>query len=182
MIKDWFTKFGSKAPSPASGGVVEAGIPQETRVDELPLGEAEFLQHFHAFGDLPQDERVRTRLLQVLRHPDFLQALPRGTAEQLLAPGSELAAAGVAPEPLMRFLQLMHGEITRHMYIEAAARRVGAKGIRFLLPEDVAADPDEAAIVQADRHGLGAGGYPFHALPGNPHPGRPVRYYVRVIL
>lgn len=178
MIKDWFTK----PSAPAPGGVVEAGIPQETRVDALPLGEAEFSRHYHAFGALPQDERVRARLLQALRHPDFLQELPRGTARRLLAPGGDPALAAVGPETLLEFLQLMHGEITRRMYIEAAARRAGARGIRFLLPEGAAAEPEEAAIVQADRHGLGPGGYPFHALPENPHPGRPARYYVRVIL
>lgn len=183
MFKDWFKKKPAKtSAAPRKGLVLEAGIPPEERVDALPLPEAQFLRHYHGFGELPDDAQLRSTLLQILRQPDFLADLPRGTLHKLLAPGGPLAGAAVDPDALLRFLGVMHGEITRQMYIDSARRRVGARGIRFHLPAGAAASPEEQAIVEADPHGLGPGGYPFGALPENPHPGRAAKYYVRVIL
>lgn len=182
MFKDWFKKSTSDKPESRKSLVLEAGIPPEERVDQLPLSEAQFLRHFNGFGELPDDPQLQNILLRALQDPGFLLDLPRGTAQRLLSPGGALADSGLEQDSLLRFLNLMHGEITRAMYIKAARDRVGARGIRFLLPENVSVPEAERAVVEGDTHGLGAGGYPFDAIPENPHPGQPARYYVRVIL
>lgn len=182
MFKDWFKKSMPGKPEPRKSLVLEAGIPPEERVEQLPLSEAQFLRHYNGFNELPEDAKVREILFQALRDPALLLDLPRGTAQRLLSPGGALGGSGLDQDSLLRFLNLMHGEITRAMYIKAARDRSGARGIRFMLPEHVTVSEAEHALVEANIHGLGAGGYPFDAIPENPHPGQPARYYVRVIL
>jgi hypothetical protein len=67
------------------------------------------------------------------------------------------------------------------MYIDAAPQRDGAIGIRLL---SVSSTPDPAiqALCRADTHGLGAGVYPFDAVPDNPAPGQPCGFYIRVVV
>lgn len=182
MFKDWFRKSTPDKAESRKSLVLEAGIPPEERVDQLPLSQVQFLRHFNGFGELPDDPQLKDTLLRTLQDPNFLLDLPRGAAQRLLSPGGALAGLEISPDALLRFLNLMHGEITRAMYIHAARERIGARGIRFLLPDNVTVPGAEQAIVETDAHGLGAGGYPFDAMPENPHPGQPAKYYVRVIL
>lgn len=58
------------------GVVVDAGIPNQERVAELPLPEALFVLHYNGFAKLPENAELRQLLLNTARNGDFLRDLP----------------------------------------------------------------------------------------------------------
>jgi len=158
------------------GSVVTAGVPPEQRVEQVPVSPGLIARHLAGAPALPQNEATQTMLYTALSDPLFIQTGPRVLAQQLIAHG--LAAE---LEALVKLLTVLTQEVTRQMYIDAARNREGAVGIR-LLP--IAAQPDAeiAALCSADQHGLGAGAYPFDAVPANPTPGQPCGFYIRVVI
>lgn len=158
------------------GGVVEAGIPPESRLDALPAPLEMVRTHLAARPELPQDEDFLRALSAAVSDPAFLQDGPSGTAVRIRDRGFDCDAT-----TLTRFLTVLMQEVTRKMYIDAARSREGAKGIR-LFPEASPPSPEVATLTSQDRYGLGPGVYPFDAVPANPTPGRPAGFYVRVEL
>ncbi len=161
------------------GGVVDAGIPPEDRVDCLPLPEPIFYLHYHGFGRLPDDLPLQEKILNLARSPDFLRDMPRGSAKKFL---SSMDRTGLREEDLAGFLKILFSEITRRMYIEAARQRPGAIGVQLSLPGSGNAAPAAVAAVSADAHGLGAGVYPFTHIPENPCPGMENPFVIRVVM
>ena len=158
------------------GSVVTAGVPPEQRVEAVPVTRALVATHLNASTALPHDAATLDRLVTALSDPLFIQTGARALAQQLIGDG--LVAE---PEPLVRLLTVLTQEITRRMYIDAAPQRDGAIGIRLL---SVSSTPDPAiqALCRADTHSLGAGVYPFDAVPDNPTPGQPCGFYIRVVV
>ncbi len=161
------------------GGVVEAGIPPQERVDFLPLPEPIFYLHYYGFGRLPDDPCLQEQILNFARSADFLRDMPRASAKRLLASPDR---AGLCEEDLAGFLKILFSEITRRMYIEAARKRPGAIGVQFSLTGSGHAAPEAMAVVSADAHGLGAGVYPFTHIPENSCPGAESPFVIRVVM
>lgn len=157
------------------GSVVTAGVPPETRVEEVPATRELVARHLAASPRLPHDAVTENAIFMALSDPLFLQTGPRALAQQLIAAGLN---AGL--EPLVKLLTVLTQEVTRRMYIEAASRRPEAIGIR-LFPLHAGADPVIQALCATDAHGLGAGVYPFAAVPDNPTPGQSCPFYIRVV-
>ncbi|MHB1175698.1 MAG: hypothetical protein ACYCZJ_11295 [Sulfuriferula sp.] len=156
------------------GSVVTAGVPPEARVDQLPVSRALVACHLAASPRLPQGEASETRIFKVLSDPLFLQAGPRVLAQQLIAAGLSAEL-----EPLVKLLTVLTQEITRRMYIDAASQRPDVIGIR-LFPLHASVGPAIQALCATDAYGLGAGVYPFTAVPDNPTPGQPCAFYIRI--
>ena len=158
------------------GSVVTAGVPPEPRVDTVPVTQSLVAAHLNATASLPHDIATLDSLVAALTDPLFIQTGARPLAQQLIADGlaTEL-------EPLVRLLTVLTQEITRRMYIAAAPQRDGAVGIR-LLPVSAAPDPTIQTLCHANGYGLGAGVYPFNAVPDNPTPGQPCGFYIRVVV
>ena len=167
---------------PPSGVVIDAGIPAQDRVAELPLPEPLFILHYNGFGLLPENPELRQILLETARSGDFLRDMPRVSAQQLAARAGLQVRFGVDADTVVRFFRVLHAEITRRMYVEAAREREGAAGLRLTLRKPETATPEDQAIVNADAHGLGAGVYPFTHIPENPHPGTENPFIIRVVM
>ncbi|MEY2333941.1 hypothetical protein [Acidithiobacillus ferrianus] len=167
---------------PPSGVIVDAGIPAQDRVAELPLPEPLFILHYNGFGALPDDADLRRVLLATARDGDFLRDLPRVSAQKLEARAGLQARFGVDADTMTRFFRVLHAEITRRMYVEAARQREGAVGLRLTLLKPETASPEERIMVATDAHGLGAGVYPFGHIPENPHPGSENPFMIRVVM
>lgn len=159
----------------SKGSVVTAGVPPETRVDHMPVSRALVACHLAASPELLQGEATETAIFTALSDPLFLQTGPRGLAQQLIGAGLSADL-----EPLVKLLTVLTQEVTRRMYIEAASQRPEAIGIR-LFPLHTSTDSTIQALCSADAHGLGAGVYPFAAVPDNPTPGQPCAFYIRVV-
>lgn len=157
------------------GSVVTAGVPPEARVAQVPATRALVACHLAASPRLPQGEAAENAIFIALSDPLFLQTGPRQLARQLIAAGLSAEL-----EPLVKLLTVLTQEVTRRMYIDAASQRPEAIGIR-LFPLNASADPAIQALCAADAHGLGAGVYPFAAVPDNPTPGQPCAFYIRVV-
>ncbi|MBU2833361.1 hypothetical protein [Acidithiobacillus ferriphilus] len=168
--------------APPSGVVIDAGIPAQDRVAELPLPEPLFILHYNGFGLLPENPELRQILLETARSGDFLRDMPRVSAQQLAARAGLRVRFGVDVDTVARFFRVLHAEITRRMYVEAARQREGAVGLRLTLLKPETATPEDQAIVNADTHGLGAGVYPFTHIPENPHPGTENPFIIRVVM
>lgn len=164
-----------KARFAPKGSVVSAGVPPEERLDTVPVTRELIARHLAASPALPRDEAALDTLCTALSDPLFLQTGARPLAQQLIAAGlvAEL-------EPLVKLLNVLTQEVTRRMYIDAARQRPGATGIR-LIPLNATADATIHALCTADSHGLGAGVYPFDAVPDNPTPGQPCGFYIRIV-
>ena len=158
------------------GSVVTAGVPPEQRVDQVPVTPQLIARHLAGAPALPQDAATQALLYTALSDPLFIQTGPRALAQQFIAQGLNAEL-----EALVKLLTVLTQEVTRQMYIDAARDRDGAVGIR-LYP--IAAQPtaEIAALCSADQYGLGAGAYPFDAVPANPTPGQPCGFYIRVVI
>ncbi|MDR3391497.1 MAG: hypothetical protein P4L77_07130 [Sulfuriferula sp.] len=158
------------------GSVVTAGVPPEQRVDRIPVTPELISRHLAGAPALPQTDAAHTVLYTALSDPLFLQTGARQLAQQLIANGLDAEL-----ETLVKWLTVLTLEVTRQMYIDAARDRDGAIGIR-LFP--IAAQPEAgiAALCNADEYGLGAGVYPFDAVPANPTPGQTCGFYIRVVI
>lgn len=158
------------------GSVVTAGVPPEQRVDQVPVTPDLIARHLAGAPSLPQNDTARSMLYAALSDPLFIQTGPRPLAQQLIAGGLDAEL-----EILVKWLTVITLEVTRQMYIDAARHREGAVGIR-LFP--IASEPQAeiAALCTADSYGLGAGIYPFDAVPANPTPGQTCGFYIRVVL
>jgi hypothetical protein len=156
------------------GSVVTAGVPPEQRVEQVPVTLALIERHLAASPAVAQGSGAT--LYAALSDPLFIQTGPRNLAQQLIASGlhSEL-------EPLVKLLTVLTQDVTRQMYIDAAPNRDGAVGIR-LLPVSANADTAVAMLCSVDSYGMGAGIYPFDAVPVNPTPGQPCGFYIRVVI
>ena len=157
------------------GPVVNAGIPPESRPEQLPVTQALIAQHLAGCPDLPQDSATLIRLLQALSDPLFLQTGARDLATQLIQQGKIQAD----PERLIQLFNVLTNEITRRMYVDSARNKEGAIGIR-LYAESREPSPAIRLLVEQDSFGLGAGVYPFDQVPDNPAPGQRCGFYVRV--
>ncbi len=157
------------------GSVVTAGIPPEARVEQVPVTRALIARHLAASSRLPQSAATENAIFMALSDPLFLQTGPRALAQQLIAAGLNAEL-----EPLVKLLTVLTQEVTRRMYIDAASQRPEAIGIR-LFPLHATADSVIQALCTANAHGLGAGIYPFAAVPDNPTPGQPCAFYIRVV-
>jgi hypothetical protein len=72
---DWLR--GKSGPTaPPRGVVVDAGIPNQERVAELPLPEALFVLHYNGFAQLPENAELRQLLLNTARNGDFCVICP----------------------------------------------------------------------------------------------------------
>lgn len=176
---DWLR--GENDPAPA-GVVVDAGIPPQERVAELPLPEPLFIAHYNGFGELAENAELRALLLTTARGGDFLRDLPRRSAQRLEEEAGLEAHFGVSADTVARFFRVLHGEITRRMYLEAARQREGAAGVRFALIHPEQATGLQRRIVETDDFGLGLGVYPFTHIPENPEPGKENPYIIRVVM
>lgn len=157
------------------GRVVTAGVPPEARVEQVPVTRTLVARHLAASSRLPQGAATENAIFMALSDPLFLQTGPRPLAQQLIAAG-----LGAELEALVKLLTVLTQEVTRRMYIDAASRRPEAIGIR-LFPLHATADATIQALCATDVHGLGAGVYPFDAVPDNPTPGQPCPFYIRVV-
>ena len=157
------------------GPVVNAGIPPESRPDQLPVNRELVAQHLAGCPDLPQDSSTLEALLHALSDPLFLQTGARDLATQLIQHGKIKADL----ERLIQLLNVLTNEITRRMYVDSARSKEGAIGIR-LYAESRDPDPAIRLLVEQDSFGLGAGVYPFDQVPNNPTPGERCGFYVRV--
>lgn len=157
------------------GPVVNAGVPPESRPDQLPVNRELIAQHLAGCPDLPQDSATLEVLLHALSDPLFLQTGARALASELIQRGSIQADL----ERLVQLLNVLTNEITRRMYIDSARFKDGAIGIR-LVSESPAPSSAIRLLVEQDSFGLGAGVYPFEQVPDNPTPGQRCGFYVRV--
>ncbi len=155
-------------------GVLEAGVPPQDRPARLQFDAALVRFHLAAFAELPQDAAAAEKIHAFLLHPLSLQVGARAGAAQLAA---NRQADG---EALRQLLDVLLAELSRALYLEAAAARPGVAGIR-LLPEAGENDPLVVELTRRDAHGLGPGVYPLAAVPANPRPGRRAGFYVRVV-
>lgn len=158
------------------GSVVTAGVPPEQRLDQVPVTPELIARHLSASPSMPQNEQTQAVLYTALADPMFIQTGPRALAQQLIANGLDTEL-----EALVRLLTVLTQEVTRQMYIEAARDRDGAVGIR-LLPVATQPPANIAVLCSTDQYGLGAGAYPFDAVPANPTPGQPCGFYIRVVI
>ena len=158
------------------GSVVTAGVPPEQRVAQVPVTPELIACHLAGVPTLPHNEVTQAILYTALSDPLFIQTGPRALAQQLIANGLD-----AEPEMLIKLLTVLTQEVTRQMYIDAARNRDGAVGIRLFA---IAAQPsaEVATLCSADAYGLGAGTYPFDAVPANPTPGQPCGFYIRVVI
>ncbi|MEQ1667071.1 MAG: hypothetical protein ABL868_01315 [Sulfuriferula sp.] len=156
------------------GSVVTAGVPPEQRLAQVPVTPELIDRHLAASPVVPQDSGAT--LYAALSDPLFIQTGPRVLAQQLIASGLNSPL-----EPLVKLLTVLTQDVTRQMYIDAAPNRDGAVGIR-LFPVSVNPDAEIAALCAADCYGMGAGIYPFDAVPANPTPGQPCGFYIRVVI
>ena len=157
------------------GSVVNAGIPPESRPDQLPVNRELIAQHLAGCPDLPQDTATLEALLRALSDPLFLQTGARDLATQLI--GREEIKADL--ERLTQLLNVLTNEITRRMYVDSARSKEGAIGIR-LYSESSNPSPAIRLLVEQDSFGLGTGVYPFDQVPDNPAPGQRCGFYVRI--
>lgn len=178
---DWLRGKNDPALAPA-GVVVDAGIPPQERVAELPLPEPLFIAHYNGFGELAENAELRALLLTTARAGDFLRDLPRRSAQRLEEEAGLEARFGVSADTVARFFRVLHGEITRRMYLEAARQREGAAGVSFALIHPEEATGPQRRIVETDDFGLGLGVYPFTHIPENPEPGKENPYIIRVVM
>ncbi len=178
---DWLRGKNGAVRAPA-GVLVDAGIPPQERVAELPLPEPLFIAHYNGFGELAEDAELRALLLATARAGEFLRDLPRRSAQGLEERVGLEARFGVPVDTVARFFRVLHGEITRRMYLEAARQREGAVGVSFVLIHPEQATGPQRRIVEADDFGLGAGVYPFNHIPENPEPGKENPYIIRVVM
>ncbi len=178
MIWDWLRgKEDGGEPVPR-GSVIEAGIPNQERVDHLPLPEMLFLFHYQGFAKLPDDSLWQQKLLHWARQAEFLRALPRQSARDFL---QESPIPGIDEQTLTSFFQVLFSEITRRLYIQGARQRPGVVGLRLSLVNEQSASPAARAIVAKDAFGLGQGVYPLTQIPENPDPGRENPFILRVL-
>ncbi|MBN2679296.1 hypothetical protein HHS34_009835 [Acidithiobacillus montserratensis] len=178
---DWLRgRSGPKVPP--RGVVVDAGIPNQDRVAELPLPEALFVLHYNGFAQLPENAELRQLLLDTARNGEFLRDLPRVSARRLEESHGLQSRFGVELENVVRFFKVLHSEITRRMYIDAARKREDVAGVQFTLRDPGQADVEQLAIVEADPSALGAGVYPLNHIPENPHPGTENPFIIRIVL
>ena len=175
-IWDWFT--GKGQGSQPRGAVVDAGVPPQERVDELPLPEPLFYIHLQGFGRLPDDSALHHALLRFATQAEFLRLLPRQSARSFLA---ERPQTQIDENTLAAFFQVLFSEITRRMYVDAARQRPEAVGLRFTLAKAENASPVAQTIVSTDAHGLGPGVYPFTHIPENPDPGTENPFVIRIL-
>ena len=160
------------------GAVVDAGVPPQERVDELPLPAPLFYLHLQGFGQLPDDPELHQVLLDFATQANFLRLLPRQSARSVLA---EHPQAQVDENTLTAFFRVLFSEITRRMYIDAARQRPEAAGLRFTLAKPDNASAAAQAVVATDAHGLGPGAYPFTHIPENPQPGTENPFVIRIL-
>ncbi|MFA7496837.1 MAG: hypothetical protein WCY67_11085 [Acidithiobacillus sp.] len=178
---DWLR--GKAEPvAPPRGVVIDAGIPNQERVAELPLPEPLFILHYNGFGAFPENAELRHLLLDTARNADFLRDLPRVSARQLEEKSALQARFGLELETVVQFFKVLHSEITRRMYVDSARQREGGAGLQFTLRDPEKATTEDRAIVVANDHGLGAGIYPFTHIPQNPHPGRENPFIIRIVM
>ena len=155
-------------------GVMEAGIPPEERPAGLHFDPDLIRFHLAAFSELPQDVAAAEKIRTFLTHPLSLQTGARDGAAQLVADWP------VDGEALRKLLDVLLADLSRMLYIEAAAQRPGVAGIR-LLAEPGMSDPVVLELTRRDAHGLGPGVYPLSAVPINPRAGQRAGFYVRVV-
>ncbi|WP_308388430.1 hypothetical protein [Acidithiobacillus sp. AMEEHan] len=160
------------------GAVVDAGVPPQERVDELPLPEPLFYLHLRGFGQLPDHPELHQAMLRFATQAEFLRLLPRQSARNFLAAHPQPA---IEENTLTVFFQVLFSEITRRMYLDAARQRPDAVGLRFTLAKAESASPAAQTIVTTDAHGLGAGVYPFTHVPENPDPGTENPFIIRIL-
>ncbi len=176
----WRGKSGPVAPP--RGVVVDAGIPNQERVAELPLPEPLFVLHYNGFAGLPENAELRQLLLKTARDGEFLRDLPRVSAQRLEKNAALQARFGVELETVVRFLKVLHSEVTRRMYVEAARKREDVAGLRLTLRDPENAQAPARAMVEVDAYGLGAGTYPFTHIPENPLPGTENPFIIRIVM
>ena len=157
------------------GPVVTAGVPPESRPDQVPVNRELVGRHLAGCPDLPQDTDTLDALLNALSDPLFIQTGPRELAYRLVQNGKIIAD----PEKLIALLNVLTNEITRRMYIDSARQKEGAIGIR-LFAENPTPTAAIRQLVEQDAYGLGKGVYPFDKVPENPTPGKRCGFYVRV--
>ncbi len=160
------------------GAVVDAGVPPQERVEELPLPAPLFYLHYQGFGQLPEDSALQRALSEFVVRADFLRLLPRESARSFLAAHPD---SGVAENTLVAFFRVLFSEITRRMYVDAARQRPEAIGLRFSLAKPETASAAAQSIVSEDVHGLGPGTYPFTHIPENPQPGTENPFVIRIV-
>lgn len=157
------------------GSVVTAGVPPEARPSAIALPEGLIAAHLSACDELPHDSATKHALEVALSDPAAIQFGARAIAQKLI----ETQAVNADIEALVSLVGVLLAEIARAMYISAARQRDGAIGIR-LLP-DPSCDAAAMRLIEQDAHGLGAGVYPFDAVPANPTPGKRCGFYIRVV-
>ena len=155
-------------------GVMEAGIPPEERPAGLHFDSDLIRFHLAAFSELPQDVAAAEKIRTFLTHPLSLQTGARDGAAHLVTDWP------VDGEALRKLLDVLLADLSRMLYIEAAAQRPGVAGIR-LLAEPGMSDPVVLELTRRDAHGLGPGVYPLSAVPINPRAGQRAGFYVRVV-
>ncbi|MCE5360700.1 MAG: hypothetical protein JJ714_06920, partial [Acidithiobacillus sp.] len=109
---------------------------------------------------------------------EFLRLLPRQAARAFLA---EKPRPDLDENTLTAFFQVLFGEITRRMYIDAARQRPEALGLRFSLANERTASAAARSIVAADQHAMGPGVYPFTHIPENPDPGTENPFVIHIL-
>lgn len=176
-IWDWLSGKEQQGTAPR-GAVVDAGVPPQERVDELPLPEPLFFRHWQGFARLPDDADLQRAIYTFATQAEFLRLLPRQAARAFLAENPQPA---LDENTLTAFFQVLFGEITRRMYIDAARQRPEALGLRFSLANEKTASVAARAIVAADQHALGPGVYPFTQIPENPDPGTENPFVIRIL-
>ena len=155
-------------------GVMEAGIPPEERPAGLHFDSDLIRFHLAAFSELPQDVAAAEKIRTFLTHPLSLQTGARDGAAHLVTDWP------VDGEALRKLLDVLLADLSRMLYIEAAAQRPGVAGIR-LLAEPGMSDPVVLELTRRDAYGLGPGVYPLSAVPINPRAGQRAGFYVRVV-
>ena len=157
------------------GPVVNAGVPPESRPNQVPVTKELIALHLAGSPDLPQDAETLNKLYDALSDPLFLQTGARDLATQLIQHGQIVADL----EKLVQLLNVLTNEITRRMYIDSARQKEGATGIRLFSESPTPTDAI-SQLVEQDAYGLGKGVYPFDKVPENPNPGQRCGFYVRV--
>ncbi|WP_369574411.1 hypothetical protein [Acidithiobacillus sp. IBUN Pt1247-S3] len=175
-IWDWLKGKGQDMQP--RGAVVDAGVPPQGRVDELPLPAPLFYLHYQGFGRLPDAPELQKDLLEFAIQAEFLRLLPRQSARTFLAQHPETP---VEENTLTAFFQVLFSEITRRMYIDAARQRPEAVGLRFSLAKPETASTAAQEVVAANPSGLGPGVYAFTQIPENPHPGTENPFVIRIL-